>query len=67
MRGGTARGRARAAETGLGAEAGAGSAASCIMKEQQSFRRMQAMYQPCSWRHLNSTHFECFPLSWSLY
>lgn len=28
MRGGTARGRARAAETGLGAEAGAGSAAS---------------------------------------
>lgn len=36
MRGGTARGRARAAETGLGAEAGAGSVASCMMKEEQS-------------------------------
>ncbi len=29
------------------------------MKEQQSFRCIQEMYQPCSWRHLNCTHFEC--------
>lgn len=36
MRGGTVRGRARAAETGLGAEAGAGSVASCMMKVEQS-------------------------------
>jgi len=36
MKGGTVRGRARAAETGLGAEAGAGSVASCMMKEEQS-------------------------------
>lgn len=32
MRVGTVRGRARAVETGLGAEAGAGSVAFCMMK-----------------------------------